>query len=426
MKKLILSFALLTALISSSFAENNFAHRFCEFKVDVPVSVSNNLMGITDIFQKNLVIDLPAIANGMGDKGAAIKANATPSFGFNLDIPNGLILGLNVGAQVDISAGISKDIFDFLGNGNEGSTELKTQFNNTYADLFAFASVNGGWNGKKLRVNVTGSAFWALAHMEASNSYVRVYNNEETNVMGVEGVVDANVYSSFNIAQDINDILGMLNKVKGNLGFDLSADVKYDLFRYLSIGVKAKVPVVPSRLSMVSNASYTMDEQIDIGKFFGASEEGEGESGSESGSGSESEEEKSFTDYLSEPVTLETPYYIHRPLKFGVSADFHPFGKLLTTTGYVGMGVRHPFSKNKDEIQFYLDYAVGGRLSLWNILSYNLSHSCNDQIFKNEFSVELNIRLLEIDAGVSAQSSSFAKSFTGAGVGAFVTLSMGF
>ena len=32
---------------------------------------------------------------------------------------------------------------------------------NTYADLFAFTTVNAGWNGKKLRVNGNASAFWA-------------------------------------------------------------------------------------------------------------------------------------------------------------------------------------------------------------------------------------------------------------------------
>ena len=69
---------------------------------------------------------------------------------------------------------------------------------------------------------------------------------------------------------------------------------------------------------------------------------------------------------------------------------------------------------------------VSGRLSLWNILSFELSHSRMDEIFKNELAVALNIRLVEVDAGVSFQSADFAKSFTGAGVGAFVTVCVGF
>ena len=79
-----------------------------------------------------------------------------------------------------------------------------------------------------------------------------------------------------------------------------------------------------------------------------------------------------------------------------------------------------------DETQFYVDYSVAGRLSLWNILSLSLSHSYMDEIFKNEIALALNIRLAEVDAGVSFQSPSFTKSFTGAGVGAFVTVCVGF
>mgnify|MGYP003484525954 CR=1 FL=1 len=51
-----------------------------------------------------------------------------------------------------------------------------------------------------------------------------------------------------------------------------------------------------------------------------------------------------YEKYLGKPTKLETPYAIHRPLKLGVSADFHPFGTLLSTKGYVGVGFRHPFA----------------------------------------------------------------------------------
>jgi hypothetical protein len=59
-------------------------------------------------------------------------------------------------------------------------------------------------------------------------------------------------------------------------------------------------------------------------------------------------------------------------------------------------------------------------------LNFELSHSYIDQLFRNEFAVAVNIRLVEVDAGISLQSASFAKSFTGAGLGAFVTVSIGF
>ena len=107
MKKLVVSFVLFISLISASFAENFFAHRFFEIKVDVPVNVSNNLIGLTDVLQESVVIDLPQMADNIKFVGAAIKANADPSVSINLDIPRGLIFGLQVGAEADVGVGLS-------------------------------------------------------------------------------------------------------------------------------------------------------------------------------------------------------------------------------------------------------------------------------------------------------------------------------
>ena len=87
MKKIALSFVLFVSLISASFAENFFAHRFFEIKVDVPVDVSNNIVSLTDILQETAIIDLPQIADNVALDGAMIKAKAAPSFGIKIDIP---------------------------------------------------------------------------------------------------------------------------------------------------------------------------------------------------------------------------------------------------------------------------------------------------------------------------------------------------
>ncbi len=426
MKKLILTCALFASLFTTAFAESNFAHRFFEVKVDVPFSVSNNLIGLSDIFKEKVVIDLPKIADGMGKNGATFNTSIAPSLSINLDIPKGLIFGINLGAEASAGVGLSKDIFQFIGKGNVGMDNVTTKLNNTYADLFAVASINGGWNGKKLRLNITGSAFWALAHMDASNTYVKIYTNEEENTMGVEANVDAKLYTTVNVNEGFSDIMGIFNQTKANLGFDITAEGKYNLFRFLSVGGNARIPIVPSRLNQVSAVSYKYEKEINLMDMISGkdSEEPAAETPAEGeGEGEEAQEDSKF---ISDPKKLASPYVIHRPMKLGVSADFHPFGNLLSTNGYIGVGIRHPFAKQKSETDFYWDYAVGGRLSLWNILSFELSHSRYDEIFKNQFAVALNIRLVEVDVGVSSQSASFAKAFTGAGIGGFVTVCVGF
>ena len=114
MKKLIITCALFASLISAAFAENIFSHRFFEIKLDLPVSVSNNLIAVTDIFKEKVVIDLPKIADDMDKNGAAINANVAPTLSVGIDIPKGLIFGVKAGAEASAGVGLSKDIFDFF------------------------------------------------------------------------------------------------------------------------------------------------------------------------------------------------------------------------------------------------------------------------------------------------------------------------
>lgn len=427
MKKLILSLILSVSLVGMAFSENIFSHRFFEVKLDVPVAVSNNLVGLTDIFQKTVVIDLPGIADSLKLADAAsVRADAAPTLSINLDIPNGPIFGIQIGAEADVSVGLSKDIFEFIGHGNASMGNSFTQkTTNTYADVFGTAALTGGWNGKKTRVAVKGTAFWALAHVDASETYVKVYNNESNNEFGVEAKLDAKVYAPFDFMHGMDDIEAIISQAGNGIGFDVSADIQRDVFRFLTMGVQTRVPIMPSKLNMCASAEKSFDYSVCFDDLLkGEEQNSQGES-TGTGSSSGSEQQEGEDSILSEFTQLAKPYEIHRPLKLGVSADFHPFGTLLTTSGYIGVGIRHPFSKD-NTTDFYIDYSVAGRLSLWNILSFELCHSYYDEVFKNELAVQLNIRLVEVDAGVSLQSTNLAKSFTGAGFGAFVTVAIGF
>ena len=434
MKKLALVFVLLVSFAGTSFAKNPFAHRFFEFKVDVPVEVSNNMMGLTDVLQEIVVIDLSEIAKRVAFKGAEIKAFAAPAFSINLDIPRGLILGLSVGLEGDASVGLSKELFEFLGNGNAGiGDDFKVETSNTYADIFATASVKGGWNFKKSKIEFEGTAFSSIAHFDATQTSARIFVKD--NKIGVDAKLDAKGYAICDLT-DYKNVSGILNSIRESIGFDVSAKYQREVFKYLTLGAQARIPLVPSRLNLGYDVSYSYGKYLGFDEFLGTDDDDDGSSSEVPQIQEGDDEDDDLTgleEILGKPKTLDTPYAIHRPLKLGVSADFHPFGSLLCTTGYLGVGCRHPFAsainqKNGgvDETQFYVDYSIGGRLSLWNILSFSLSHSCMDEVFKNQFTVELNIRVIEVDAGVSFQSTSFAQSFTGAGVGAFVTVCVGF
>ena len=434
MKKLLISFVLFASLIGASFAENFFSHRFFEVKVDVPVEVSNNLLGLTDIFKKDVVIDLAEIADNVADKGAAIKGNIAPALSIGIDIPRGLILGVKVGAEADIGVGLSDDLFEFLGKGNTGmGNKYKMGTSNTYADLFATVSVNGGWNTKKSRLEFVGTAFSALAHFDASDTYAMLYINDTENKFEYDANLDAKLYTNVDVNNGFDDINAIINAITNNMGFDLSATYQRDLFRFLTVGATARIPLAPSKLSMCTSVSSKYSGEYSLDQLLGMNGEDSGEDNGDVNEVNEDDgsEESGFDDMFGQAVTLSTPYAIHRPMKIGVTANFHPFGSLLTTKGYLGIGIRHPFASaiNADlggKTSYYIDYAVAGRLSLWNIISLELSHEHMDEVYKNALALSLNIRLVEVDAGVSLQSPNFTKSFTGAGLGAFATVAIGF
>ncbi|MBR6582340.1 MAG: hypothetical protein IKK80_01850, partial [Treponema sp.] len=90
------------------------------------------------------------------------------------------------------------------------------------------------------------------------------------------------------------------------------------------------------------------------------------------------------------------------------------------------IAVRNPGAQNKDEVFSYTEYMLGCRLSLANLLSLYLSTEYTDEIYMQKASLSLNVRLFEIVTGIATSSSSFTKTFQGSGLGAFVTVYVGF
>ena len=72
--------------------------------------------------------------------------------GFKLDIPKGLIFGGTAGAQLYESFTIGKELFYFLGYGNELNQDITIPFTG-YGDIFVYTKVDLGWNFKKCNVN---------------------------------------------------------------------------------------------------------------------------------------------------------------------------------------------------------------------------------------------------------------------------------
>lgn len=436
MKKLLLVCITFISIIAHSFAgpADFFNHRIFEIKLNAPVNVTNNTMAIADFLQKEVIIDLKELYYGMPKKGLDFTLDTMPNAAITLDFKKGLHFGVEAGVDMFSTIDISKDLFRFIALGNDPNESIKVPVDG-YADAFAFVNLDFGLNLKeKLSIRVQPSLFASALHVATADTYAEARCNEDNSYNLILNA-KMNVYSSIPVNQDImnhTDVLlnQWLNNLGPSLGFDMGGEVSYKLTDFLTVSGYVRIPLAPSHLNYQTVISYTQDYAFSLDNLMGKknSENGEGDSGETSNEGTSSGQTESTADtsglLFADPI--DSTYYIHRPMKFSVSANFTPFSWLMSYYGTLGIGIKHPFSKTKGEMYPYIDYLIGTKLSLWNMISLYLSTERTDEIYKHKATLALNFRIVEVDAGIAFESANLQTSFKGSGLGAFVTACIGF
>lgn len=437
MKRFVVILASFILFISSLFAgaADFFDHRIFEIKLNVPANISNNTLTIADFLQEQVIIDLKKLYNDMPKKGFDATVDVMPSAAITLDFKKGLHFGVSAGVDLFANTGISKDLFRFIAKGNELNESFKVSVDG-YADVFAFAQLDVGFNVNKFSILVQPSVFASLAHAVTTDSYVMAKCGENNSYdLTMKGNMD--IYSSVPINEEFlgqsNEIVNKLvNTLVPSMGFDLGGKVSYKLTDFLTLSSSVRIPMVPSRLNTKTSLNYEKEIPFSLDSMMKKQDENS-ENGEEGGSGegttpeepSEPEgTETGTTSIFTDPVSVL--YKINRPMKFAVSAEFSPFSWLMKYYGTLGVGIKHPFAQDRSEIYFYLDYLIGTKISLVNIISLYLSTERTDEIFKHKATLALNFRLVEIDAGIALESANLQTSFKGSGLGAFVTACIGF
>jgi hypothetical protein len=98
-------------------------------------------------------------------------------------------------------------------------------------------------------------------------------------------------------------------------------------------------------------------------------------------------------------------------------------GTLFNARAGAGFGIRRPFS---EAAVFYPEYYLGFTVNLIDILKVRVSTEYTDQIFIHQFGTTFNVRVFQLDFGISTQSSNFIKSLSVAGIGAYTYVTFGF
>lgn len=397
MKKLLGLVLSIFVISASVFSEGFFTDRFFELRFELPVNFSNNAVSLNDILKKEVEIDLRKIADTMPKDGLVFNMNTKPTYSMNLNL-RAIYVGIDAGIEANGKVNLSKDWFDFLGYGNKvGET---VDFNvNAYFDAFAFTDVKFGMKLGRYKFQAVPTLFIPIVSYSGSAASAKFLNDDK-------GRLYASISSDMTMhtAFDPNNFSGDVGSFFNNAGFDIGGTFEMPLDYFSSLTIKGRIPFIPGKLpyGVKISTSYTIDTTVqDI-------------------IANEMDEAKTNS---SEPVVINEIAYINRPMKIDGYYHFKPIGSLIDLCAGAGFGVYHPFVENA---HFYPEYYLGAQLNLIGLLKFGLSTEYTDQIFKHELGVVFNFRVMEFDAGISVQSASFAKSFSTAGLGAYIIYSIGF
>ena len=380
------------------YSKNFLSERFFEIQIGVPADFSNNAISLDDVFKKELTLDLAKIANEMPSEGLNLIVDTKPYVAINLNIAF-IHLGMSAGVDVYEKMGISKDFFDFLGKGNEVGETLTFDFNN-YTDLFAFCEADVGIDFSNFSIHVTPSLFAPIFSSSGSVAKVTFLNDEEGNI-NLNMNTNFSVYSNFD-KYDENILSDLFSN--GN-GFDVGVSASLPFGRKLVFSGKARIPIVPGSYQYKYSSYYEATTTMNL----------------LDSSLNSSETNGNIKDFSKE--VLEEKIYINRPMKFNLYADYLLMGNVLKLRAGGGMGVFRPFLTDSFT---YPEYYFSAGINLFDFIKASISTEYTSQIFKHQIALGINVRLIELDCGVSLQSTNFMKSFSNNGFGAYAIVSIGF
>lgn len=393
-------------IASAAAAEDiRIPHRYFEIGVSPNIGFSNNVFGIADIFQKNLVFDLRKIADNTPKSGFVLNANiADPLFFMNLNLRNGFHIGVNAGVDGNVTTGFGKSLMDAFGYGIDSKLDVAAAL---HADFFAYAGITSAFKVNDMRFSIAPSLVMPILHAE-TNSFSANFVSTSTGDFNADFGGALGIYSSiFDVSELFEgNFSGVnMNELMGGAGFDvgLGFEMPLPVYDKLQLGGYARVPVVPGTLKH----GYTMD--IDVPFHGNLQDIFAGKSNA------------------SDPIKLDnysgdTNYKISRPMRMGVEAAYRPFGSWLTLYGMFGLGMRYPYTSN---ITFYPEYSLGVSANAKETVGISFKSSYLNQIFSQELNFMLNAKIFELNTAISMQSEDFLKSFQAAGFGVKVYLAFG-
>lgn len=405
MKKVISALILFVLLFGTVYSRFFFDDRFFEIGFNTDVNVANNAIKIPDYFKKNVEIDLKEIADSIPSNGLDLAMNLFPSVKVKLNVPGKFWFEVKSDAEVYGFFNISKQLFDFIASGNNINENFRVDADCYFDAFYSIQAVLGIQCGI-LKVNLTPAVFAPVVHVKSKNSFAEFKNTPDGKF---SIAADANVSLYTPIAVDIDNPQNMMNNYRlfDGMGFDLGGGAYLELLKFFGIGLNVRVPVVAGTLKKETSGDFEISMETDLQSIAGGNTP-----------------EPVFKKEIEK--SIDTNYKINRPLKANAYIKVNLFDKYSYLFAGGGIGIRHPFAQDSTETKVYLEYNAGLRLSVFNVISFNLSTEYTNELFIHQFVLQFNLRLVEVDAGVGVSGTDFVNSFKVTGANAFIGASVGF
>ena len=371
--------------------------RFFEIGVDVSGGVANNALGFSDLFRKEIVLDIPEIQKKVGENGMIAALSPLVNGFLNINIGEFLGIGVFTKVEGDINFTLGSALLDFLANGNGEKHDMSGEAVSVAGGIFVEAGLRGFLHLDRWTFTASPAAFVPLVYIPKSTLDYTL--NTSTNFeLRVNGKID--VYTPFSLEEvDYAQIADM-----SRAGFDLTIGAEYGLFDWLYVGGTANnIPIIPSTLT--HRMTIKAD---DLGI--------------------------SIPDPLSNPemetnMEVGDPEYVtdanqsvRRPLTFDVYAKWQVLDmRFLKFVLKPNIGFTAITASDKPNF----NWGIQADTNLL-FLSFQLGTGLNQGVWKHRAGIGINLRILEILAEASLQSTDFLGSFNASGLGIGVGVRFGF
>jgi hypothetical protein len=362
----------------------------------------NNLVGLGDIFTKQMVVDLDRMNSRVGDKGAAfgfdfgvtplrINVNPTRRWGGGG--------GTSITGRFDLA--IPKEFLNLIAEGNEGGRANTSGEFAISGSVFYEIGINVHGTlpffGGKLSFGVDPAFYSPLLYIPRSGINYTLETRDKIRV-AVGG--NYRVYSPIDTdSADTGDVFS-------SGGIDVSLSAEYALFTRLDLGLSiSHIPMLPARMSKGYELSIPDTDiinvtdltQVDLDNLINEVEITGGD------------------NYTSLPaLTIFRPmrldfYNIYRPFKSDIFSVRPNIGFTVLTASeetYLNMGTRVTMDLKR---LFVLYFDSGLEEGLW----------------RHKLGFELNLRAFELDLEAGMHSQDYLRSWAATGLSVKLGLAFG-